>query len=63
MAKVCIQLTVKTALWVRPYINSVRLFCEIFNTTPDIEKMTKFICKHGIKITHNRDLVINHGDN
>jgi hypothetical protein len=43
-----LTLTVRFKWWVKPYINSLILFCNTAGLEPDIEKVTDFIVSKGI---------------
>ena len=41
-----VHIMLKTPWWTGLYLKSLMLFCMTFNTTPDSNKVSKFILKH-----------------
>lgn len=52
MATINITIKCKLAWWVPVYIWLVGNFCNTFGLEPDIEKVTDFAVKYGLKVTH-----------
>lgn len=36
--------------WVMPYIKTLVVFCWLFGTVPDLERVGSFVIDHGVKI-------------
>ena len=47
-----LTLTVHFKWWVKPYINSLILFCNTTGLEPDLDKVTDFIVSKGIYYTY-----------
>lgn len=43
-------LSVRIRWWVYPYLRTIKAFCLLFGTDPDIERICKFIMDYGVRI-------------
>lgn len=45
-----LTITVRSRWWVRPYLNAVALFSDVFGLEPDYERIANTIINHGLII-------------
>ena len=50
MNKLNIQFKVSVRWWVKPYIQSIALFAVLTRQQPDVDRISKFIARNGIKL-------------
>lgn len=52
MATINITIKCKLAWWVPIYIRLIGCLCSAFGVEPNVDKVTAFAVKHGLKVTH-----------
>lgn len=50
MASNVLTLVIDVRWWVIPYLNTIALFCGLTGYEPDMQKITRFIARHGIRV-------------
>lgn len=54
MAKSTIDVKIRLCWWVRPYLSAMFVFARLHGASPDVQKITRFIMKRGVRCEVDR---------